>query len=539
MSSRPYQNMPLVAGDRVITLRGRVEILFPDGSALDLDEYSTIELLTPIRIAVISGRAIFVVPGDIDRRYATRYEIATPTQTIITSGYGTYRADAASASGTWQPDAFDQWAEARYAERITTASGQYLPQDLRVYGNTFDRNGRWQYDTSYGYVWYPSVVPGWRPYYHGYWEPIRHYGWTWIGADVWSWPTHHYGRWGHSGGGWYWIPGRTFGAAWVSWGAADGYVSWCPLGFDNRPVFAWSLGPGYPSRGWVVVPRTHFGIRGSFVNRYAVSPHHIPRHTAFVTQAVPPVAVPRDAGHRASVSAGDFRSRRPMSRGAAVRSRTDQGSLPATGSGVSRPSAAIAVPRSSVPGSRPVVAGPQSGGITSEQPTTAQPRYPLPGFRNPVTRDSAPSRGDFRRDSGRLPQERRVMPAVPRAETPAPSVAPRAAAPSVAPPSYDGPRHRSAAPSYGMPRTNVEPGYRVPHSPRSAPAEGGAPSAPGAGGMRAPQHGPSRSDQPSVAVPRSAPRAPGPPPTAAPPAPGGPSRSGGGEGRAQSRHRGV
>src|SRR6266702_1430168 len=31
------QNMPLVPGDRVTTLAGRVEILFPDGSVLDLD----------------------------------------------------------------------------------------------------------------------------------------------------------------------------------------------------------------------------------------------------------------------------------------------------------------------------------------------------------------------------------------------------------------------------------------------------------------------------------------------------------------------
>ena len=36
----------------------------------------------------------------------------------------------------------------------------------------------------------------------------------------WSWPTHHYGRWGYARNAWFWIPGRTWGAAWVSWASA-------------------------------------------------------------------------------------------------------------------------------------------------------------------------------------------------------------------------------------------------------------------------------------------------------------------------------
>src|SRR5689334_267599 len=36
--------MPHVAGDRLRTERGRVEILFPDGSALDIDEFSSVDL---------------------------------------------------------------------------------------------------------------------------------------------------------------------------------------------------------------------------------------------------------------------------------------------------------------------------------------------------------------------------------------------------------------------------------------------------------------------------------------------------------------
>ena len=83
----------------------------------------------------------------------------------------------------------------------------------------------------------PHVVSGWRPYYHGRWRFYARFGWTWVGGDVWAWPTHHYGRWGTtSAGAWFWVPGRTWGPAWVHWAVAPGYVSWCPLGFDGRPV---------------------------------------------------------------------------------------------------------------------------------------------------------------------------------------------------------------------------------------------------------------------------------------------------------------
>ena len=117
----------------------------------------------------------------------------------------------------------------------------YLPQDLQTLRQRRSISyGSWQYAAPYGYVWYPTVAADWRPYYNGYWSPVPSYGWTWIGVDAWSWPTHHYGRWGYARNAWFWIPGRTWGAAWVSWASAPDYVSWCPLGFDSRPVFALS-----------------------------------------------------------------------------------------------------------------------------------------------------------------------------------------------------------------------------------------------------------------------------------------------------------
>ena len=79
---------------------------------------------------------------------------------------------------------------------------------------------------------------------------------------AWAWPTHHYGRWGFARnalvldsraarGGRRGCRGRS----------APGYVSWCPLGFDNRPVFALSFGVAVVRRrtGWV--DRPAHGVR--------------------------------------------------------------------------------------------------------------------------------------------------------------------------------------------------------------------------------------------------------------------------------------
>src|SRR5205823_3712413 len=78
----------------------------------------------------------------------------------------------------------------------------------------------------------------------------------------------HYGRWGFSAGVWFWIPSSRWAPAYVSWGYATDYVSWCPLGWNNRAVFSidlFNVGRGYYNAGpryysaWTVVPRGSFG----------------------------------------------------------------------------------------------------------------------------------------------------------------------------------------------------------------------------------------------------------------------------------------
>lgn len=300
------ENVPLLAGDRLRTARGRVEVLFDDGSALDVDENTTVDFLSDSLVRLQSGHLrLSLARGAAD---APDYRVDAAGTTVMLRSGGEYRvgieslsqtepnvvvsvargsaeigspfgrtlvrpgyeaaASARSApsapyvasSASW--DAFDRWAEDLRGDRASVASARYLPTEIRTYGGLFDRYGDWQYDSSYGYVWYPRVDTGWRPYYQGEWSYIGSYGWFWIGSDRWSWPTHHYGRWGVSGARWYWIPDRRWGPAWVSWASAPGYLSWCPLGYDNRPLISISVGyASSPWRAWTAVPISRFGAR--------------------------------------------------------------------------------------------------------------------------------------------------------------------------------------------------------------------------------------------------------------------------------------
>jgi hypothetical protein len=309
-------SMPLLAGDRVRTQSGRVEILFADGSALHADNDTVIDFQSDEVIRLLEGRMRLSIPGqtrDVNYRIdgpagwvqiveSGEYRISVlrgerdpqielavlrgAAELVNEDGRSLVRAgERAFARLGAQPsppyvfnsaafDAFDRWSEARRDERLGV-SAQYLPPDVRPYSATFDHYGSWRHEPAYGYVWYPRVVSGWRPYYRGRWVTLRPYGWTWIAHDPWGWPTHHYGRWGFSSGAWFWIPGSRWGAAWVSWAYAPDYVSWCPLGWNNRPVFSFVNinffgGRRYdPWYAWTVVPRRHFGA--GFVNVNVVS----------------------------------------------------------------------------------------------------------------------------------------------------------------------------------------------------------------------------------------------------------------------------
>lgn len=114
--------------------------------------------------------------------------------------------------------------------------------------------GRWVDDGEYGEVWVPEVASGWQPYVDGRWV-LTEYGWTWVSNDPFGWATWHYGNWAvRPGIGWFWVPGRVWAPAWVTWRYGGGYACWAPtpprqFGRDYYD---------YGSPAWVVVPEQHF-----------------------------------------------------------------------------------------------------------------------------------------------------------------------------------------------------------------------------------------------------------------------------------------
>ena len=570
-------NMPLLSGDRLKTIDGRAEVLFGDGSALHLDSGTTIDLQSDELVRLIDGRLRLNIAGGADARTRTArvaYRVDSPAGSIRLTLPGEYRiailrrgdeaqlelavlrgageiftdqgtttvraGERAYASANLAPsypytynsaawDAFDRWSEARRDTR-TGVSTQYLPSEVRGYASTFDEDGDWRYEQSYGYVWYPRVAVGWRPYYYGRWAQYPRFGWTWIGADRFAWPTHHYGRWGFSAGAWFWIPAGRWAPAYVSWAYAPGYVSWCPLGFDNRPVIAvniFNVGPGYysSSRAWTAVGYSYFGR--DYVHRRAVDWDRFDRarRPSFqVAQAGPAsrdVAVPRGAPIRSAGARSlppsatpvsvPSRGERYINRGdEIVRSRTERPTPPpqrSTDNNTAVPRGSIAADRApGIAGGRTIPAGPARR-IDTPSPT---------GTGDAVARPRA--------DDGTSPAY------IPRSpyERGRPMTRPDAATPAYQPPTrtYQGygeravprssaesnpPTRESAPPSSpdSGPRAGMRP--RGGYEPRPAPSSGGgerqAPSGSGARERPAP---PPRSAAPAdrsapsrgVAVPR-------------------------------------
>ena len=554
-------SMPLLAGDRVRTRAGRVEILFADGSTLHLDAHTVVDFQSDEVIRLLEGRVRLNIAGP---HRAIAYRIDAPSGWVEVKEPGEYRvalvggergqevelavlrgaADlvnengatplragersfAAAGAAPSQPyvfnsaawDAFDRWSESRREQRLGI-SAQYLPEEARPYAASLDYHGSWRHEPSYGYVWYPRVSTGWRPYYYGRWSHLRPYGWTWIGHDPWAWPTHHYGRWGFSAGVWFWIPGRHWGPAWVSWAYAPGYVSWCPLGFNNRPVFSFVNVNIFGGRrfdrwhAWTVVPHRRFG--SGFVNVNVINVNHVDVRTrrAFTVRNAAP----------------EFRGR-----------ATPRSSVPIRVAGYAVPRNGSAVGSSSqAPGARSREAFRQRG--------TAGERLNGPGF-PAAARDGRPA-AIPRAGAGRTPSASsrdRTAPAaphvergraVPRTSAPNATPAPGRGTPSrrVAPRGADAPAATAAAPDAGrsraVPRAGQPPASQPPSrgtpSRRVAPRGGGGSSASAPALRSGPAPAPSR----SRGVPRT-----GQPPAAPAPSRGTPSRRaapGGGGGSSAS-----
>ena len=259
------------------------------------------------------------------------------------------------------------------------------------------------------------MAADWRPYNDGYWQS---YGpqsqWLWVGRDNWSWPTHHYGRWGVNGRGrWYWMPGRQFAPAWVSWSVGPGYVGWTALGSQDRPVSSWDTvaqrrgaypgGTLDPSRAWTVIPSDRFGQRER-VGAYAVDPRTLDNLSAFVSQRVgPPVRYGASRGGAYGYGGGS--GSRPYGR--RMRGTTMYGP------------------------------GGYSGGVG---PTRVGP--PAPGYGGPTPPPEDPYERAQRAVAPRSPQRTPAPADTPRA-TPAPEASPAPPAEAPAPPAAGASRPRN------------------------------------------------------------------------------------------------
>lgn len=315
--------------DRLVTTEGQAELVFDDGSVVHVDRMSDVRVDLGVRLRLVRGRARVYTAPDIDA-----LTLASPAGPVRLAADGVYDLAAADLDGEtviavvaghaalitgdtetpigaddilrvdprdprprWERgtprDAFTDWSDRRL-RTITSTRHAALPPAAQPWAADLAANGQWSTMAPYGPVWFPSAGPAWRPYQMGAWRFTR-YGWTWIDAQRWAWPVHHYGRWGHHAArGWYWIPQRAWGPAWVSWAVAADHVAWSPLGWDRRPLVDFAVGARLGPAGlfastWSILPRHAFGRRG-WIDRDLTDPRYLPGPVlgGFVSQMIGP-----------------------------------------------------------------------------------------------------------------------------------------------------------------------------------------------------------------------------------------------------------
>ena len=317
-------NLPVAAGNRLVTADGQAEVQFGRSNYLRLGMSSEAEFAAlpsrtndPVKLHLRAGQAYLrVTTLDADKGI----EVHTPDASFYILEEGLYRFDVnegattevlvhegsveaageqgsvvirtnerlVAANGAIQSgpesfsaamDGFDRWNETRDGLLDRRSGSSYLPSEISQYENELDDNGRWVQEASYGNVWVPYVQDvDWRPYLYGRWVWYPIIGWTWVSSEPWGWATYHYGRWQWGlGMGWYWIPTRHWGPAWVHWYHGRDHYGWCPLSYHDRPGVVldgryhdgWN-GRDYPwnSRALTVVHRDR--LQSPAISRHAL-----------------------------------------------------------------------------------------------------------------------------------------------------------------------------------------------------------------------------------------------------------------------------
>ena len=196
-------NVPVMPGDRMWTATyGRAEVLFADGSVLQMDERTKVDF-TAFGETAGAETLLRLWNGILMLRIiaasAAAYRIDTPAGSIFSVSEGLFRIDVdetgiatvsvyegvaelASETGsvlvrtgqrsfvqqglrpespfefnTALYDAFASWSDGReqlhrHARRI-----EGVPNEVAVYAGELQHYGNWRHDASYGQVWYPTV----------------------------------------------------------------------------------------------------------------------------------------------------------------------------------------------------------------------------------------------------------------------------------------------------------------------------------------------------------------------------------------------
>jgi len=160
---------------------------------------------------------------------------------------------ASGCAGAYYQDTYVRASASSYSPG-STVSVSYFYDEMAPYG-------RWIDYQPYGWCWTPyDVSADWRPYTAGSWV-YTDVGWTWASSEPWGWAAYHYGRWTFDPAyGWVWVPGTTWGPAWVAWYGNDDCVGWAPLspGMDISVSLRYADVERIPAQQWCFVQRQHF-----------------------------------------------------------------------------------------------------------------------------------------------------------------------------------------------------------------------------------------------------------------------------------------
>ncbi len=299
-------NAPLLTGDRVATApNSRAEVQFDAANALRLGSDSSVHLAQlqyeRYQLEIERGTVTYRVL----RPTGVNIEVSTPSVSVRPSKQGIYRIGVSESGETevtvragnvevYSPsgsqwvnagqtlrargaasdpeflvaaaipvDDWDRWNDGRDSLELNSPSAQYVPAG--VYGaEDLDRSGTWSNVPDYGYVWQPTVAPGWSPYSLGRWVWEDWYGWTWVSYDPWGWAPYHYGRWFYRDTfGWAWYPGARFSRHYWSPGLV-GFFGWGGGGFGFGNIGWVPLAPFEVFHPWW--GRAYYG-RPGYINR--------------------------------------------------------------------------------------------------------------------------------------------------------------------------------------------------------------------------------------------------------------------------------